>query len=117
MPYIESRNVKAIAILSKHRVATLSDLPTADEQGLAGFEAHQWFAIFLPKGAPPGIIQKLHDAVVATMDSPAIQERLKELGAAVVLPERRSPEYLQTFAESEIEKWAKAIKASGVSAD
>jgi tripartite-type tricarboxylate transporter receptor subunit TctC len=117
MPYIESRNVKAIAILSKHRVATLSDLPTADEQGLAGFEAHQWFAIFLPKGAPPGIIQKLHDAVVATMDSPAIQERLKELGAAVVLPERRSPEYLQTFAESEIEKWATAIKASGVSAD
>jgi tripartite-type tricarboxylate transporter receptor subunit TctC len=117
MPYIESRNVKAIAILSRHRVAKLPDLPTADEQGLSGFEAYQWFAIFLPKGAMSGIVQKLHDAVAATMDSPAIQERLKELGATVVLPERRSPEYLQTFVESEIEKWAAAIKASGVSAD
>lgn len=117
MPYIESRGVKAIAILSKNRVATLPDLPTADEQGLAGFEAYQWFAIFLPKRTSPGIIQKLHDAVVATMVSPAIQQRLKELGATVVLPEQTSPQYLQTFVESEIEKWAAAIKAAGVSAD
>jgi hypothetical protein len=51
------------------------------------------------------------------MDTPAIQERLKELGATVVLPERRLPDYLQTFVESEIAKWAAAIKASGVSAD
>jgi tripartite-type tricarboxylate transporter receptor subunit TctC len=117
MPYIESRNVKPLAILSKHRVATLPDLPTADEQGLAGFEAYQWFAVFLPKGAAPAIIQKLHDAVFAAMDSLAIQERLKELGATVVLPERRSPDYLQSFVESEVGKWAAAIKASGISAD
>ena len=117
MPYIERMGVKAIAILSKNRVATLPDLPTADEQGLAGFEAYQWFAIFLPKGTPPEIIQKLHDATVATVDSPAVRERLHELGATVVPPERRSPEYLQTFVASEIEKWAAAIKAGGVSAD
>jgi tripartite-type tricarboxylate transporter receptor subunit TctC len=117
MPYIESRNVKAIAVLSKHRAATLPDLPTAQEQGLAGFEAYQWFGIFLPRGAAPAIIQTLHDAAIAAMDTPAVRERLKELGATVVPPERRSPEYLKTFVESEIEKWAAAIKASGVSVD
>jgi tripartite-type tricarboxylate transporter receptor subunit TctC len=117
MPYIESRSVKAIAILGRNRVAALPDLPSAGEQGLASFEAYQWFAIFLPKGTPSGIIQTLHDAAVAAMDTPAVQERLKELGAKVASPGRRSPEYLQAFVQSEIEKWAAAIKASGVSAD
>jgi tripartite-type tricarboxylate transporter receptor subunit TctC len=117
MPYIESRNVKPIALLSKSRVATLPDLPTAHEQGLASFDAYQWFGIFLPRGTAPAIIQKLHDAGVAAMDTPAVRERLKELGATVVPAERRSPVYLKTFVESEIEKWAAAIKASGVSVD
>jgi tripartite-type tricarboxylate transporter receptor subunit TctC len=117
MPYIESRNAKAIAILAEHRVPSLPDLPTAHEQGLAGVEANQWFAIFLPRGTPPTIIQKLHDAAVAAMDTPAVQARLNELGTTVVPPERRSPEYLQSFVESEIEKWAAPIKASGVSVD
>ena len=46
-----------------------------------------------------------------------MQERLKDIGATVVAPERRSPEYLQKFVESEIAKWAVSIKAAGISAD
>jgi len=46
-----------------------------------------------------------------------VQERLKEVGVAVVPPERRSPEYLQKFVVSEIEKWAAVIKTAGISAD
>jgi len=71
----------------------------------------------LPKGTPPAIIQKLHDATVSTMETPAVQERLKEIGVTVVAPERRSQEYLKKFVENEIEKWAVPIKASGVSMD
>jgi hypothetical protein len=51
------------------------------------------------------------------IEMPSVRERLRELGADVVAPERRSPEYLQKFVVSEIEKWAVAIKASGVSMD
>ncbi len=51
------------------------------------------------------------------IETPSVRERLRELGADVVAPERRSPEYLQKFVVSEIEKWAGAIKASGVSMD
>jgi len=51
------------------------------------------------------------------IETPSVRERLRELGADVVAPERRSPEYLQKFVVSEIEKWAVAIKASGVSMD
>jgi tripartite-type tricarboxylate transporter receptor subunit TctC len=51
------------------------------------------------------------------MESPSVRERLKDIGATVVVPERRSPEYLQTFVESEIEKWAAPIKAANITAE
>jgi tripartite-type tricarboxylate transporter receptor subunit TctC len=71
----------------------------------------------LPKATPPAIVQKWHDAVVATMNTPAIQERMRTIGAELVVPERRSSAYLAKFVASEIEKWAGPIKAAGVSMD
>jgi tripartite-type tricarboxylate transporter receptor subunit TctC len=92
-------------------------LASAQEQGLAGFEAYFWDAFFLPKGTPQAIVKKLHEATIAAMETPAVQARLKEIGAEVVAPDRRSPEYLQKFVEREIEKWAGPIKAANISAD
>ena len=54
---------------------------------------------------------------MAAMDAPALQARFEEIGADLVSPERRSPDYLQRFVASEIEKWAGPIKQSGVSMD
>jgi len=90
---------------------------TAHEQGLSDFEAATWNALFLPKGTPPAIVKKLHDAAVATINTPAVQERLREIGADLPAPERTSSEYLAKFVANEIEKWGGAIKALGVSAD
>jgi tripartite-type tricarboxylate transporter receptor subunit TctC len=114
---IESGTVKGIAIMTAARSRILPMLATADEQGLANFEADTWYAIFLPKGTPAAIVQKLHDATVATMNSPDVQAKLAELGIEVVAPERRSPEYLAQFVRREIEKWARPIRAAGVSMD
>jgi tripartite-type tricarboxylate transporter receptor subunit TctC len=114
---IGSRQVKAIAILSRRRSTVLPDLATADEQGLKNFEAHAWNALFLPKGTPPAIVKKLHDAAVAALDTPSVQERLKKIGIEVVEPERRSSAYLQDFLASEIKKWAAPIKATGLTLD
>ena len=71
----------------------------------------------MPKGTPPAIVQRLHDATVAVMNTPAVQDRLRETGNDPVAPDRRSPEYLQKFVEGEIRKWAPVIRAAGVSAD
>jgi tripartite-type tricarboxylate transporter receptor subunit TctC len=117
IPQIEGKVVKAIAILTKDRSKILADVPTAHEQGLTDFDAGSWFAFFLPKGTPAPIVQKLNDATIATLDTPLVQQRLFENGATVVAPERRSPQYLQKFVESEIAKWAAAIKAAGVQID
>ena len=114
MPQIMAMSVKAIALLSRNRSPSLPTLASAHEQGLTGFDVPSWYALFLPKGAPAAIVQKLHDATVAAMDTPTMQRRLRKIGSDVAAPERRSPEYLGKFVASEIEKWSGAIKASGV---
>ena len=114
---IESKTVKPIAILAKERSPILPQLASAHEQGLTDFEAEVWFAIFLPKGTPPPIVQKLHAASLAAMNAAVVQAQMKNIAASVVAPGRRSPAYLQQFVESEIEKWAGPIRAAGVSMD
>jgi tripartite-type tricarboxylate transporter receptor subunit TctC len=116
-PAIEGKQVKALAALTRERSPILPDLPTAHEQGLTGFDAYTWNAVFLPKGTPPALVAQLNRALVAVMDTAAFRERLNTLGLIVVAPERRTPAYLQTFVASEIEKWAIPIKASGVKED
>ncbi len=117
LPQVEAHLIKALAVLSGHRSALMPELPTADEQGLKGFEAVLWYGLFLPKDTPPAIVEKLNAAVVATMNTPAVQERMKQIGAELVPPERRSSEYLGKLVVNEIAKWAGPIKASGVTAD
>jgi tripartite-type tricarboxylate transporter receptor subunit TctC len=114
IPQIESKTVKAIAIFSKSRLPILPNLASAHEQGLSNFEINPWYAFFLPKGTPMPIVQKLREAIIATTATPAVQEKLKELGYVLVAPERRSTEYLGKFVESEVEKWAAVIKAANI---
>jgi tripartite-type tricarboxylate transporter receptor subunit TctC len=115
-PQIDGGTVKALAIMSQQRSPVLPNLATAAEQGL-DVQAYTWNALFLPKKTPPEIVKKLNAAMVAAMDAPAVKDRLTSLGAVLVAPERRTPEYLAQFVHSEIEKWAAPIKASGVTAD
>jgi tripartite-type tricarboxylate transporter receptor subunit TctC len=114
---IEGKTVKAIATLSLNRSPSLPDLASAHEQGLINFDASNWSGFFLPKGTPMAIVQKLHDATVATMNTPDVQTHLKRIGADLVAPERRSPQYLTQFVSSEIDKWAGPIKAAGVTGE
>jgi len=112
-PQIDAGTVKAIAFMGKQRSPVLPDMPTADEQGLKGFEAYTWNAIFVAKGTSPGIIKTLNAAALAAMNDDGVRKRLGDLGAQIVSAERTSPDYLGGFVKSEIEKWAAPIKASG----
>jgi tripartite-type tricarboxylate transporter receptor subunit TctC len=114
---IDSKAVKPIAVLRTKRSPILPKLPTATEQGLTDFDTSLWWALFLPKGAPAAIVQRLHGATIAMMDTPSVQDRMRELGIDLVEPELRSSEYLRIFVKSEINKWAAPIKASGISMD
>jgi tripartite-type tricarboxylate transporter receptor subunit TctC len=113
LPQIQGGTVKPIAMLSLQRSPVLPNLATANESGLPNFEAYTWNAIFLPKGAAEAIVKKLHDVAVETMKTPAVKERLESLGAIIVPEDKMTPEYLDKFVKSEIEKWAVPIRASG----
>jgi tripartite-type tricarboxylate transporter receptor subunit TctC len=115
LPQIAGKTVKAIAILSKDRSSSLPDIASAHEQGLTGFDVPSWYALFLPAQTPPAIVRKLNRATIAALDSPAVQQRLKQVGGEAVAPERRTPEYLAQFLAAEISKWEGPIKASGIS--
>ena len=113
IPLIQTNKVKGIATLGKGRLAALPNLVSAHEQGLTDFEAPNWYGFFMPKGTPEPIIRKLNAAAIATLDTPSVQQRLGAVAATVVASERRSPEYLRKFVDSEIDKWAVPIRTSG----
>jgi tripartite-type tricarboxylate transporter receptor subunit TctC len=115
--HIANGALKAIAIFAHSRSPLFPSLATADEQGLKDFEAITWNAFFMPKGTPPTAVKKLNDATNEAMNDPDFKRRMQKLGVDLVAVERRSPEYLQKFVESEIAKWAPAIKAAGISLD
>jgi tripartite-type tricarboxylate transporter receptor subunit TctC len=115
-PQIDAGTVKPIAILTKERSPALPNVPTAIEQGF-DVEAYTWNAFFLPTGTPDAIVKKLHDATVEAMKTPAVREKLESAGLQFVSDDRTTPEYLATFVQSEIAKWAVPIKAGGISVD
>ncbi len=115
-PQIDAGTVKGLAIMTKERAAVLPNLPTTLEQG-TDVQAYTWSAVFLPKGAPDAIVQKLNGAIVKAMKSPAVRDRMEGLGAVLVADDRATPQYLGQFVKSEIAKWAAPIKASGVTID
>ncbi|WP_210253771.1 tripartite tricarboxylate transporter substrate binding protein [Bradyrhizobium sp. S69] len=115
-PQIDAGSVKPIAVLTKERSAALPDVPTAIEQGF-DVEAYTWNAFFLPKGTPEPIVQKLRQATLAAMKTPAVREKLEAAGLQLVADDRTTPEYLASFVQSEIVKWAAPIKASGASSE
>ena len=115
-PQIDGQKVKGIAIMTKERSPVLPNLPTTIEQGL-DVQAYTWSSLFLPKGAPADIVKKLNEAAVGAIATPAVQERLAQLGATVAAPNERSPQWLGDFVKSEVKKWEAPIKASGVQVD
>ncbi len=113
LPAIQEKTVKAMAALSRERATVLPAVPSANEQGLADFDASIWFALFFPKDTPATIIRRLNAALGNTLDTKSVRERLEANGLRLAVPSRRSPDYLSRFVASEIKKYAGPIKASG----
>src|SRR5436190_120544 len=104
MPQLGSNTMRAVAVMTRNRSPLLPNLASAHEQGLNEFDSYFWSGFFVPKDTPAAVVERLHAAAVATLDTPSVQERLKGVGVTVVTPERRSPDYLKTFVAAETEK-------------
>ena len=69
---------------------------------------------FLPKDTPAFIVDRLHRALFASLDTPAVRDRLIQLGANMITPERRSSTFLRQFVADEVAKWGGIIKGAGI---
>jgi tripartite-type tricarboxylate transporter receptor subunit TctC len=116
-PQIKAGTVKVYATLGLERAPGLDNLPTADELGMKGLDCGAWSAFSFPKGTPKEIVDRLANASSDAIDTPAVVDRFKAIGVVVAAKDRRSPEYLTKFVQTEIERWKGPIKASGISLD
>lgn len=109
--------VKSYAITTKKRLASLPDLPTADEAGLKGFEVSAWHGIYAPKGTPDAIVQKLSKTLQAALKDPDLVKRFGDINTDPVSQEEATPKALKTLLDSEVDRWAPIVKSTGQFAD
>lgn len=114
LPQIRGGTLKAYAVTSKQRIAPLPDAPTLADSGLPGFEVVVWHGVWVPKGTPKPVIQKLTAALQSALKDPTLRQRLAEFGAEPVAQERAQPEALRAHLASEVKKWTAIIKKAGV---
>jgi tripartite-type tricarboxylate transporter receptor subunit TctC len=111
---IKSGKINALAVTTLKRSPLVPDLPTVAETGLKGFEANNWYGIMVPAKTPRSIIMQLNKAASTALTTPDIKELLFKQGLDVA-PE--SPEAFGAYIKSELAKWAKVVKASGLKAE
>jgi tripartite-type tricarboxylate transporter receptor subunit TctC len=110
LPLVREGKLRALGVTSARRSAAAPEIPTIAEQGLAGFDAVSWFALFAPAGTPRPIIDKLQGEVSRMFKTPEVAKRLTELGLD---PVAGTPDELAAYQRTEIVKWAKVVKDSG----
>jgi tripartite-type tricarboxylate transporter receptor subunit TctC len=111
LPMIKSGKVKALGVSSLKRIAQLPDTPTIAEAGVPGFEVNVWYGLFVPRGTPRHLVGKIAADVARVVQSPEARERMSGLGADA---EGTSPAAFAGYFRDNIEKWAKVVKAAGL---
>lgn len=108
--------IKAFAVLTKERWASLPEVPSIDEAGVPSLYVSYWHGLWAPKGTPKEAIGKLNAAVVDALTDPAVRQRLADIGQEVWPRAQQTPEALAAHHQAETEKWWPIIRASKLKA-
>jgi tripartite-type tricarboxylate transporter receptor subunit TctC len=114
LPLVKEGKLRALGVTSAKRSPAAPEIPTIAEQGLAGFEAVSWFALFAPAGTPKPVVDKLQAEVAKALKAPDVAKKLAEIGLE---PVGGTPDELAAYQKAEITKWAQVVKDSGAKAD
>lgn len=114
---IAANQIRAYAVTTRERVASLSDLPTAAEAGLPNFEVSVWHGLYAPRGTPAPVVERLSQALQAALREASLVERFAALGTAPVAQERATPAAHREFWQADIARWRPVIQAAGQFAD
>jgi len=110
LPHVRAGRLRAMGVTALTRSPAAPDIPTIAEQGLAGYEANNFYGLFGPGGLSPEIANKIAADVAKVVNLPELQTKVAALGME---PRASTPAEFQAYVRSEIVKWAKVVKASG----
>jgi len=110
-PHLKSGALRAIGVTTPQRVPVAPEIPTFVEQGLPHYTIDAWFAVIGPKGLPAAEVQRVHAAVEAAFNDPAVKEAMAKQGNVIsVAPADKA----MPFFRSEMARYAKLVKKAGV---
>ena len=110
LAHVRAGSLRALGMAGKHRSNALPQVPTIGET-VAGYEANSWCGVGVPKGTPPEIIARLNGEINAGLANPAVRARLADVATTPIV---FSPDEFGTYMASEVEKWGKVVRLSGI---
>ncbi len=111
IPHLKGGRVRALAVSTAKRNSQLPEVPTTGEAGVTGADAPLWFGVWAPAGTPANIVAKISVDTRKALADPGVRERLANLGNDAM---DMSPEEFARFVRSEIDEYARVIKAAGI---
>lgn len=114
IPHIRAGKLRPLAVTVPQRSAALPDVPTMDEAGVPGFRSVVWWAVLVPRGTPADIIGRLNAEFGRIVKMPDVQERYASLG---VFTEHSTPQHVAERMKSDLQEYARVLKAAGVEAE
>ncbi|MNV24818.1 Tripartite tricarboxylate transporter family receptor [compost metagenome] len=112
--HIRAGAIKPLAVAATERSASLPDVPTAAEAGVPNYVVSTWYAIWAPAGTPQEAVDKMASEITKALNTPKLKETWAGNGSAV--PNMTGPAFGK-FVDSEVARWAKVVKDSGVTLD
>ena len=106
--------MKALAVTASGRHPQLADVPTVAQAGFPDLVVTSWQAAAAPAKTPPAVVARLHDAMVKTLRSPDVRERMNQIGFDVVAG---TPEEFGKFMKAEVDRWTKVVEKGGIKPD
>jgi tripartite-type tricarboxylate transporter receptor subunit TctC len=112
LPLINAGKLRALAVTTAHRFASLPDVPPLADAGVPGFDVTAWQAVIAPGATSKDILNKLNTALNGIVALDDVRSRMADLGMIPI--GKGSPDELQRFLESEITRWGKIVEAAGI---
>jgi len=113
-PHVKAGKLKALAVTSRKRAASLPEVPTMEEAGVPGFDVESWFALFAPAKTPRPVVDALNAAIAKAVAMPDVQQKIADTGGTA---QSSTPEELGRRLRADVEKFGQIVKTANIKVD